>query len=197
MAQEVQARVRRFLATRRGRALAVLAAAGLAAAGTQLALEPSRAARVRENRRIVSETARRLGLRPPLLLALAEVESGFDERARSSKGAVGLLQVMPATGEAVAERLGMRTWSLREPKDNALIGGQYLKELLGRYRGDRHLALAAYHAGPRRVDAWRKKGRGLPGAEVVQTFGLKSTRSYVKRVLALRESLAREATGAP
>lgn len=185
--------MRRLLSTRQGKALAVLAGLGLAAAATALVLEPSRAARVRENRRIVSETAQRLGIKPPLLLAVAEVESGFDDRARSRKGAVGLLQVMPATGEAVAGRLGLRAWSLREAKDNALIGGQYLKELLSRYRGDVHLALAAYHAGPKRVDAWRKKGRGLPGAEVVETFGFKSTRSYVKRVLALRDRFRREA----
>ncbi len=148
--------------------------------------------RRKRNRAIVAEAADRVGVPPALLLAVAETESGFDDRAVSHKGAVGLLQVMPATGKEVAERLKLRSWSLRDPGENALVGGTYLKELIRRYRGDLHLALGAYHAGPRRVDAWRKRaGRGLAGRLVIKRCAFKSTRSYVARVLAARERFRR------
>ena len=135
------------------------------------------------NRAILIETARKLQMDPALLLAVGSVESGFDDRACSHKGAVGLLQVMPATGREVAVRLGLKSWDLYDPEDNALIGATYLKERIKRYRGDLHLALAAYNAGPGRVSTWIKAGGGLSGAETVKRHGFKSTRYYVSEVL--------------
>ncbi len=144
--------------------------------------------RRRRNRAIVVQTADKLEMPPALLLAVAHTESGFDDRAVSHKGAGGLMQVMPATAREVAGRLGLRSWSLRDPRDNALIGGTYLKGLIRRYDGDLHLALAAYHAGPKRVASWRKRaGRGTTGRLVVKRHAFKSTRTYVARVLSARE----------
>lgn len=143
--------------------------------------------RIERNRRIVELTAERLGLEPALLAAVAWAESGFDDRAVSEKGAVGLLQVMPETGREVAERLGLEGFDLADPVDNALVGGTYLKEQLGRYGGDEHLALAAYHAGPGNADAWKAKEKGLRGSELVKRYGFESTRKYVERVLRKRE----------
>jgi soluble lytic murein transglycosylase len=123
---------------------------------------------------------------------VAEVESGFDDRAVSGKGAVGLMQVLPATAEEVAGRLGLELWDLASPSDNALIGAAYLKELRKRYGEDLHLALAAYNAGPERVKAWRKSaGAGLSGREVVERRAFRTTRRYVRRVLAARDKYAR------
>jgi peptidoglycan lytic transglycosylase len=141
------------------------------------------ARRRRRNRKILVEVAAQLGMRPELLLAVAETESGFDDRARSNKGAIGLMQVMPPTAREVAGRMKLKTWHLHEARDNALIGGTYLKGLIARYRGDLHLALAAYHAGPGRVKAWTRKGPGLSGRQVVSRYGFKITRRYVARVL--------------
>ena len=166
-------------------------AAAVVAAGTMLAfscVRRSLSERREANRGILAKASEAVRVEPELLLAVAAVESGFDDRARSSKGAVGLLQVMPETARAVASRLRLDGWDLSDPRDNAVIGGAYLAELLRRYRGDEHLALAAYHAGPGRVDGWVEKGKGLPGPEVIEQFGLKSTRRYVDDVLALREA---------
>ena len=132
---------------------------------------------------VVARVAGRLELDEGLLLAVAAVESGFDADARSDRGAIGLLQVMPETGREVAEGLGYRTWDLTDPQTNAFIGGTYLKGLLRRYRDDLHLALGAYHAGPGRMDEWIGRGQGLPGPEVIEQFAFPVTRQYVSRVL--------------
>jgi soluble lytic murein transglycosylase len=138
----------------------------------------------RENRRVIREAAVALGLPPDLLTAVARQESHFRTHARSDKGAVGILQVMPATGREVAGRLRLKAWSLDDPRDNARIGGTYLKELLARYGGDASLALAAYHAGPGRVDAWVAQGGILlTGPEVVAQRAFPETRRYVHEVL--------------
>ena len=131
------------------------------------------------NRRIVREVAAELGLPPGLLLAVAQVESHFRSSARSPKGATGILQVMPETGREVAGRLRLASFDLADPVDSARIGGAYLKEMLARYRGDERLALAAYHAGPSRADAWREQG-GLERA-------FPETRRYVERVMQEKE----------
>jgi soluble lytic murein transglycosylase len=145
------------------------------------------------NRRLIRKTAKDLKMPPQLLLAVAETESGFDDRAVSHKGAVGLMQVMPATGAAVANDLRLKSYDLSDPGDNVRIGATYLKKLMGRYRGDLHLSLAAYHAGPHRVAAWRRKaGRGHPGSVVIKRCAYKSTRKYVARVLAAQKRYARE-----
>jgi soluble lytic murein transglycosylase len=145
-----------------------------------------------ENRHIVRTAAERLELDPELLLAVAEVESGFDDHARSNKGALGLLQVMPGTGREVAAELKLPDYDLLDGRDNALIGGTYLNKLLRKYRKDRHLALAAYHAGPHRVDDWVERGQGLPGPEVVEMLGFKETRKYVERVLSVEGRLEKQ-----
>jgi soluble lytic murein transglycosylase-like protein len=90
-------------------------------------------------------------LDPMLLLAVIEVESSYKRRGRSPVGALGLMQIMPSTAEAFAETAGLR-WrgpnSLMEPETNIEIGAAYLAYLLGRFDGDRELALAAYCHGP-------------------------------------------------
>jgi soluble lytic murein transglycosylase len=143
------------------------------------------------NRQLVARIARRVGMSPSLALAVAETESAFSNRAVSSKGAVGLMQVMPDTARGVARRLGLGSYDIHDPEDNVLLGVTYLREMLDRYGGDLHLALAAYNAGPRRVDAWKKRaGRGTPGRTVIARHGFKETRRYVVRVLAARRRYA-------
>ncbi len=152
----------------------------LAAAVCGVVREASVKARRRsENRRILQEAAVRVGVDPSLLLAVAEAESGFDACARSARGAVGLLQVLPDTGAEMAASLRLREWDLCDPRDNGIIGAEYLRTLLRRYRRDVHLALAAYHAGPGRADEWLVRGRGLPGPELVERFAPPATRAYV------------------
>ena len=139
--------------------------------------------RVAINQNIVSGTARRLHMDPALLLAVAKVESDFREHVESDRGAKGIMQVREATGREIANYLGMVEWDLFNAEDCSLIGGAYLKDLLRLYRQDMHLALAAYHAGPLIVDEWVHQSDGLPGEQIVETFGYRSTRMYVKDVI--------------
>lgn len=105
--------------------------------------------------RTVDRCARRFAIDPLLVLAVMEVESRFDPYAVSSQGAIGLMQVLPDTARETARRLGIAWQSddlLYDPAVNIEIGSGYLKALLDRF-GDADAALAAYHAGPGRVEA--------------------------------------------
>ena len=114
---------------------------------------------------LVQEHASRNNLRPDLVRAVIQVESGFNPRARSPKGAMGLMQLMPAT----AQELGVQ--KPYDPDDNIRGGTIYLRRLLDRYDGNEQLALAAYNAGAGAVD---KHGRAVPP--------YRETRDYVKKV---------------
>jgi soluble lytic murein transglycosylase-like protein len=96
---------------------------------------------------LVGETSERDGVSPDLLRSVMKQESGFRPCAVSSKGAMGLMQLMPAT----AEQLGVL--DPFDPISNLDGGARFLKQLLGRYGGDVPKALGAYNAGPARVDA--------------------------------------------
>lgn len=108
--------------------------------------------------------AHETGLSPDLIKAVALVESGFDARAVSPRGAQGLMQLMPGT----ARQLGVR--DVFDPAENLLAGARYLREQLDEFEGDLNLALAAYNAGP---EAVRRHG-GVPD--------YRETRDYVSRV---------------
>ncbi len=102
---------------------------------------------------LISEHARLNSVRPALVRAVMQVESAFNPRARSPKGALGLMQLMPAT---------IRHYGVQnpfDPADNVRAGVAYLRELLDRYDNDEELALAAYNAGPGAVD---RHGQTVP-----------------------------------
>ncbi|MCM8731591.1 lytic transglycosylase domain-containing protein [Hephaestia sp. GCM10023244] len=108
----------------------------------------------------ISEATTRFGIPAAWIRAVIRVESGGDPHAISPAGAVGLMQVMPSTWEALTARHSLG----RDPFDtraNILAGTAYLRELIDRYT-DLPTALAAYNAGPARVDAWRTRGGALP-----------------------------------
>jgi len=114
---------------------------------------------------LVIQHAQRHALRPELVRAVIQVESGFNPRARSPKGAMGLMQLMPAT----ARELGVT--NPYDPSQNIQGGTAYLRQLLDRYDGDERLALAAYNAGAGAVDRY---GRNVPPYQ--------ETRDYVRRI---------------
>ncbi|MEM8561654.1 MAG: transglycosylase SLT domain-containing protein, partial [Pseudomonadota bacterium] len=121
------------------------------------------------------------------LMAIARRESAFHIQARSPVGARGLMQLMPATGREVASRLGApsSTARLYEVEHNVLLGSAYYRQLLDRFGGNRVYALAAYNAGPHRVDRWRSKpGEGVAVDVWIDTIPFKETREYVQAVLA-------------
>ena len=114
---------------------------------------------------LIDEHARRNDVRPSLVRAVIQVESAFNPIATSPKGAMGLMQLMPAT----ARQFGVN--NPYDPEQNVRGGVQYLKQLLTRYDNDERLALAAYNAGPGAVDRY---GQEVPPYQ--------ETKSYVVKV---------------
>ena len=128
---------------------------------------------------IVRGHAKHHDLDPALLAAVIYAESRFDPNARSTAGAVGLMQLLPDTARGIALRTGGTRFvvaDLRDPEINVRYGSWYLDHLLDRYGGST-LALAAYHAGQGNVDRWRREGSGIAFPE---------TRTYVAEVMRLR-----------
>jgi soluble lytic murein transglycosylase len=126
-------------------------------------------------------------LDPALLAAVIYQESKFDTGARSSSGAIGLMQLTPATARGIAIRTGgsaFRIADLYDPEINIRYGSWYLENLFQKY-GDERLVLAAYNAGQGNVDRWRARHEPIQFAE---------TRAYVSRVEHLK-SIYRHAWG--
>jgi len=114
---------------------------------------------------LIYQTANRYKVEPYLLKAIIKVESDFDHMAVSQKGAMGLMQLMPETA------LDMDVRDPFDPRENIAGGTRYLTRLLERFKHDLRLALAAYNAGPEKVEAHG----GIPP--------IRETQAYVRRVM--------------
>ncbi len=114
--------------------------------------------------RIVDRSATRFGIDPLTVLAVIQVESRFDPRAISPRGAMGLMQLRAETAREIAGELGV-PWDsddlLFEPELNVVIGTCYLSRLIEHF-GDLDAALAAFHSGPSRIELQRLQGEGIP-----------------------------------
>jgi soluble lytic murein transglycosylase-like protein len=136
---------------------------------------------VRHLARVIAVEAHRAGLPPSFVLAVIDVESGGRNFAVSNAGARGLMQVLPATGEAVAAEIGV-PWrgasTLFDPVANVRLGVRYLASMIERYR-NLHTALAAYNWGPSQVAGRVRRGEAVP-------------RAYGDRVLAAYAGTGRE-----
>jgi Transglycosylase SLT domain len=128
---------------------------------------------------LLSEASAAEGLPANFVLSVAHVESGFQVNARSPKGAVGLMQLMPQT----AADLGVLPDRVEE---NASGGARYLRQLLIRYKGDSRLALAAYNAGPAAVDRFRD----VPPYQETQQYVARVLREYARREAASQAKTA-------
>jgi soluble lytic murein transglycosylase-like protein len=113
---------------------------------------------------IIDDAAERYQIDPSLIKAIILAESRYDHMAVSKRGAVGLMQIMPSTADA----LGVE--DIYNPEHNINAGVKYIKQLLELYNGDVKLALAAYNAGSNKV----KKYNGIPP--------YKATKTYIKKV---------------
>jgi soluble lytic murein transglycosylase len=119
--------------------------------------------------------AREHGLDPAFVAAVIYQESKFQSNAKSSSGAIGLMQITPNTARGIAIRThgsAFHTSDLYDPEINIRYGAWYLDNLFKKY-GSEQLVLAAYNAGQGNVDKWRAQGKPIQFAE---------TRTYVQRV---------------
>jgi soluble lytic murein transglycosylase len=140
-----------------------------------------------EYRALLTAEAERVDVDPYLLAGLVRQESSFNPRARSWVGATGLSQIMPATGRWLAPGAGVSSFDpslLAVPEINLRMGARYLRDQLRRYGGKRDLALAAYNAGPRRADTWRRElGYGGDPDRFRERIPFAETREYVQVVI--------------
>ena len=134
----------------------------------------------------IKTEATKNGLDPAWVAAEIRAESVFNPNARSGANAMGLMQVVPATGMATARRIGL-PWNgpstLYDPDANIAIGTAYLRQLYDKY-GPPYMVLAGYNAGPAPLARWQAQRPGMDPDFWIETISYKETREYVARVLA-------------
>ncbi len=119
--------------------------------------------------------------------AVIRRESAFAIEARSPVGAMGLMQIMPATGKQVARKLKLpykNKVQLYSTDFNLKLGTNYLQAMLSKFHQQPVLASAAYNAGGHRVKAWLPKNKSLQAVDWVESIPFKETREYVSAILA-------------
>ena len=135
---------------------------------------------------LVELYAKANGVDSALVASVIMNESRFQNDARSPRGAIGLMQIMPETAEWIAVQLGDDNFSLeklREPETNIRYGVWYLAELQREFAGNNILALAAYNAGRGTVRDWIEEGDWPWTFHALDKIPYPETRSYVKNVL--------------
>ena len=142
---------------------------------------------------LLKQKAAEESLDPALVASLICQESTFNPGAVSPAGARGLMQVIPPTGRVLARELRVRYRAndLLSPTTSLDYGTLYLRQLLDRFGGRVERVLAAYNAGPHRVDAWTAGRPDIPDEEFVESIPFTETRHYVMTVLANREHYRR------
>ena len=131
---------------------------------------------------VLAPHAQRHGLALPLLQGVAKQESRFTPAVQSAAGAVGLLQLMPATAAELAGR-SLSVAQLQEPDLNAGLGARYLRQMLDQWQGDPLAAVASYNAGAGAVGNWQTPDRKRVPEIWVEAIPFPETRLYVKKVL--------------
>jgi soluble lytic murein transglycosylase len=133
---------------------------------------------------VIRAQARAKHLDPALIAAVIYAETKFDPRT-SPTGALGLMQIEPATAEFLAHRSGgvdFRVSDLAEPAVNIAYGAYYLRYLLDLYGHDETLALAAYNGGETNVDQWVAQAHAANVRFTISAIPFSETRAYVQRV---------------
>jgi peptidoglycan lytic transglycosylase len=134
---------------------------------------------------IIRQQAHEKGLDPALVAAVIYAESHFRDGQTSQAGALGLMQITPATARYIARKSGGTAFvvgDLATPQVNIAYGSYYLRYLLSRYDGNEAFALAAYNAGEGNVDRWRAAARTQGRTLSVGAIPYAETRAYVRRV---------------
>lgn len=133
----------------------------------------------------IRQAAAEFSLDPAYVASVALAESSFDAEAVSSVGAIGLMQIMPSTGEWIAGKLdeAFDAQRLYEPSVNLRYGCWYLRFLLDRYDGDMRTASTAYHQGQGRVDEWLQDPEYSEDGKTLSVISSSVTDTYVNRIM--------------
>ena len=135
---------------------------------------------------LVEDAAREFTVSPLLVLSIMRQESAFDDRARSSASANGLMQIIPVTATKIAKALDASDYEdarVTEKPINVRFGTWYLGQLMHKFHGNPVLAIASYNAGPGAVTKWVDTKHKLTSDEFVEEIPFRETRGYVRRVL--------------
>lgn len=167
--------------------LIVLAAGLLLIFGSKIVSKLRESSLPLSYREEIVNAAHRYGLEPAFVAAVVRTESNFDPKAVSGDGAIGLMQVLPATGEWIAWRRGAEfdREKLYDPEFNLDYGCWLMSFLLERYGGNEKYALIAYNAGFARLDEWLKTNADENGE--LGEIPYAETRNYVDRITRLKE----------
>ena len=134
---------------------------------------------------LVSQNAALNGLSEGLVYALIRAESGFTPAIKSSAGAIGLMQMMPATAKMTSREKGeFNPQCLTVPECNVRLGTKHLNDLMKEHNGDVIYMAAAYNAGSGALGRWKKSFKGLQKDEFIESIPYQETRNYVKKVYA-------------
>ncbi len=134
----------------------------------------------------IHKLAKEISIEPEFVAGIMREESVFDVRATSKSGAMGLMQLMPFTGEWVAQQLGVASFvreKLYDQEMNIRFGAFYLDHLNQKFQGNLYYTAASYNAGPEAVNKWIVNGNFTDLEEFVENIPYQETRYYVKRVI--------------
>ena len=116
-----------------------------------------------------------------LVFATIKVESGFDKNAKSSKGAVGLMQISPDTAKFIASEIGVQTFDLTNEKTNIHFGCFYLKYLINKFENVK-TAIVAFNAGEGNVSRWLQNNETSKDGKSLDFVPFKESREYLKKI---------------
>ena len=138
-----------------------------------------------EHRDIIVENAERYDVDKYLIMAIIRAESSFRVTVVSHAGAIGLMQIMPQTGEHIASRIGVEDYTqdmLYDPAINIQFGTWYISQLIEQFNGNLDTALAAYNAGRNKVRGWLANEEFSTDGENLDYIPYTETRNFVSRV---------------
>ena len=138
-----------------------------------------------EHKEIIIKYGQMHKVDPLLLAALIKTESNFEPRAESRKGAKGLMQITPSTGEWIAKIIGVNNFNedmLFDPETNIMLGSWYIEHLTNYYKGSFELVFAAYNGGRGNVDKWLKDKNLSSDGFTLDIIPFSETKNYLKKL---------------
>lgn len=129
----------------------------------------------------VETAGEKFGIDKAIIYAVINVESRFKKNAKSNRGAIGLMQIMPSTADEVSKKCNLGEYDLLDESDNITIGTCYLATLLSRFE-DLKVALCAYNAGPAKVEKWLHSADFSDDGKTLKKIPFPETNNYIKKI---------------